>query len=94
MYRTELEGGMLFIFPKDTRAAFWMKNTKIPLDMLFIDSNLTIVNIAHSAQPCTQDPCKNYPAAAPIQYVLEVNGGFSMEKNIKAGDKITLSSVS
>ncbi|MBI4150071.1 DUF192 domain-containing protein [Candidatus Woesearchaeota archaeon] len=91
MYRTALEQnkGMLFIFAQAREVGFWMKNTKIPLDMLFIDSNKTIFFIEHNAQPCIADPCPTYGPNAPVQYVLEMNGGFAKEKHIKVGDKIS-----
>jgi uncharacterized membrane protein (UPF0127 family) len=61
MFRTEMgeDNGMLFIFNKEEIYAFWMKNTLIPLDMVWIDSNNTIVDI-QTAVPCEADPCPTY----------------------------------
>lgn len=81
MFRESLpeHQGMLFVFDEEKPRRFWMKNTLIPLDMIFLDANKTVVFIHENAEPCEQDPCKLYPSP-PAQYVLEVNGG-SAEKN-------------
>lgn len=82
MYRTSLSGGMLFIFDKEQPLSFWMKNTLIPLDMVFIDNNYEIVKI-HHAIPCVTNYCDLYSADA--HYVLEVNENFSAKHNITEG---------
>lgn len=92
MWRTELpEGtGMLFIFPEDTWLSFWMKNTLIPLDMLFIRADLTIVGIVENAEP------KTLSARAPegqSKYVLEVPGGWAQKLGLKPGLKVKLDGV-
>lgn len=89
MYRESLEknNGMLFIFDDENERGFWMKNTKIPLDMVFIDKNKKIVNII-TAKPCLQDPCATYPSNGPSQYVLEVNAGEA--ENINVGDSVSI----
>lgn len=76
MFREELkeDEGMLFIFPTERRNSFWMRNTLIPLDMLFIDSEWKVVGIVERAQPQTDDP-RGVPRMS--QYVLEVPGGFA-----------------
>jgi len=91
MYRTELpeEHGMLFIFEKDSPRNFWMKNTLIPLDMIFINSELEVVEVKANVPPCKDDPCPSYPSE-PARYVLEVNGGLAEKKGIKAGSIVTL----
>ncbi len=68
--------GMLFIFPEENIQTFWMKNTKIPLDMIFISKDFRIVDITQ-AEPCTKDPCVRYTSQDQALYVLEVPQGFS-----------------
>ncbi len=91
MYRAELpeENGMLFVFDKDTPRTFWMKNTLIPLDMIFIDSKLEVVEVKANVMPCKEDPCPQYKSV-PAMYVLEINGGLAEKKAIKAGSFVTL----
>lgn len=89
MWRTELpEGtGMLFVFQKDSWLSFWMKNTLIPLDMIFIRSDLTIVGIVERAEP------KTLSARAPEEesmYVLEVPSGWSEKIGLKRGLKVKI----
>jgi hypothetical protein len=88
MYREHMEDnhGMLFVFEQETPQAFWMKNTKIPLDMLFFDHAGKLVAIQAQAQPCKADPCKVYPSNEPALYVLELNGGMAARIGVKPGD--------
>lgn len=90
MYRKELgaDRGMLFIFPEVTQTAFWMKNTLIPLDMVFIASDKKIVSIVENAAPQTETPRS---AEGPFQYVLEIEGGRSRALGIQAGDRVDFS---
>jgi uncharacterized protein len=92
MFRQSLNqsSGMLFVFQGDDMRTFWMKNTLIPLDMIFIAQNMTIVNIAKDAMPCVQDPCHVYDSGRPARYVLEVNGGFADLQNIAPGDTVSV----
>ena len=69
-----LNEGMLFIFPKPDTLSFWMRNTAIPLDIIFVDPDLDIVNIAHRTTPLSDDYIR---AHALAQYVVEVRGGVS-----------------
>ena len=89
MYRESLDenAGMLFIFENEDYELFWMKNTLITLDMIFIDKNFEIIDIKH-AVPCKAEPCVLYKPAKPAKYVLEVNGGFAAKNDIKTGDKL------
>ena len=88
MYRQELgpDAGMLFDFFEERPVSFWMRNTFIPLDMLFIASDGTIRNIHINARP--HDPT-SIPSGGPVQFVLEIPGGRSKELGIKAGDTVT-----
>ena len=80
--------GMLFAFSSDATYSFWMKNTLIPLDLIFLSRDLDIVEIIH-AEPCEEEPCETYDTKKYSRYVLEVNGNFTTNNNIKVGDRIT-----
>ncbi|HEY6894009.1 MAG TPA: DUF192 domain-containing protein [Rhodanobacteraceae bacterium] len=92
MDRTEMaaDHGMLFVFDDDAMRAFWMKNTKIPLDMLFFDGDRKLVSIQHSVPPCVADPCPGYSSGAPARYVLELNAGESEKLGLSSGDPIEI----
>ncbi|MBC8045577.1 MAG: DUF192 domain-containing protein [Fimbriimonadaceae bacterium] len=77
--------GMLFIFNIERQQAFWMRNTIIPLDIIYVNSKKEIVSIAKDAQPFSE---KSLPSAKPAQYVIEVIAGFTEKYNITAGDKV------
>ena len=77
--------GMLFVFPKAADTAFWMKDTLIPLDMVFIDDNYTIVHIEHSAAPHSLDPRK---AGQPYIAVAELLGGTAKRLGIERADRV------
>ena len=91
MFRDKLNEneGMFFIFDNVEYHTFWMKNTLIPLDIIFIDKNLEIVDIKY-AVPCKEDPCNLYKPSKSAKYVLEVNGNFTVKNNIDIGDEIIL----
>jgi len=80
--------GMLFVFDSERRHSFWMKNTLIPLDMIWVNSNKEVVHIEHSAPPCKESPCPTYSSDQPAQYVLELNGGWSIRHNLNLGDTL------
>ena len=92
MDRTEMaaDHGMLFVFDDDVPRAFWMKNTKIPLDMLYFDADRHLVSVQHNVPPCTADPCPAYSSGAPARYVLELNGGEAKKIGVSAGDVIDI----
>ena len=85
MFRTELEGGMLFVFDHPGRHPFWMKNTLIPLDIIWMDEDKEIVFISRNVQPCKVDPCEVIDPGADASYVLEVNAG--MASDLRAGQR-------
>jgi len=93
MWRDTLndDEGMLFLYNEETKPSFWMKNTLIPLDMVFIGSDLIIKHIAHEAEPCkaTEKKCAFYKPDEAVQYVLEINGGQSELKGFKEGDSVS-----
>jgi uncharacterized membrane protein (UPF0127 family) len=76
---------MLFIMDKEERQSFWMRNTIIPLDIIFINADMQIVSIAKDTQPYSE---KSIPSAGPAKYVLEVVAGFSDKYGLKAGDRV------
>ena len=82
--------GMLFVFDSPTMLSFWMKNTLIPLDMLFFDRDYKLINVQHSVPPCRANPCPAYGSTGPAQYVLELNGGAAEKLGVKPGDKLTV----
>ncbi len=85
MYRTELaeNQGMLFIFPSEEKQSFWMHNTVLSLDMIFVNSKLQIVTIHKNTKPYDDS---SYPSTKPAQYVIEVNAGYTDKFGIKVGD--------
>lgn len=85
--------GMLFIFEGDSQRSFWMKNTLIPLDMIFINSSLDIVHIVDDARPCEASysyGCPTYKSALPAKYVVEANSGFAENHGIEPGQRVSL----
>jgi uncharacterized protein len=87
MFRRELPDGqgMLFDFQTDQPVAFWMKNTYIPLDMLFIRGDGRILRIAENTEPLSE---RNIPSGGPVRAVLEVIGGTAKKLGIAAGDRV------
>jgi uncharacterized membrane protein (UPF0127 family) len=87
MFRKSMDEnrGMLFIFPDTQARSFWMRNTVIPLDIIFIDDSKTVLNIAKNTTPYSD---VSYPSAGPAKYVVEVNGGFCDRHNIATGSKV------
>lgn len=87
MHRSQMadSSGMLFIFDNAEPRSFWMKNTKIPLDILYVGDNKEIVMVYKSVMPYSTQSVPSYKDA---RYVVEVNGGFTTEHNIKEGDHI------
>lgn len=86
MFRDTLpvDAGMLFVYPEAGPRAFWMKYTRIPLDILFLDGEGRVLNVAE-AEPCTSSPCKRYVSAGRARYVLEINRGLSRRHGFGPG---------
>ena len=78
--------GMLFVYEEESYRSFWMKNTLIPLDMIFIDDTYHIVEIIHNAKPCKKDPCQLYRSTKRTKYVFEINGSLSKKYKFEMGD--------
>jgi uncharacterized membrane protein (UPF0127 family) len=91
MYRTALPSnrGMLFEFPSAQPVSFWMKNTYIPLDMVFL-RNGVVKYIASAVPPCTSDPCPTYGPSLPINQVIELRSGRAAELGLKIGDPVKI----
>lgn len=85
MYVTELadDAGMLFDFKEERPVAFWMRNTFIPLDMIFVGADGVVRNVHANARP--HDPT-SIPSDGPVQFVLEIPGGRAAEISLEAGD--------
>ena len=79
--------GMLFIFPQEETMTFWMKNTIIPLDIMFINNERIIVSVA-TMTPCKADPCALYPSNSLALYALEVPAGFIATHAITVGETV------
>jgi len=88
MYRQSMKDGegMLFIFEKSENQAFWMKNTYISLDIMFINEALEIISIGKNTKPLSQQSLRS---GGPAMYVVEVPGGFTDAYGISPGDRIS-----
>lgn len=90
MFRDHLpnDRGMIFFFTQNGDYPFWMKNTLIPLDMIWIDEQKRIVHIAHDVPPCKADPCPSYDPGAFSRYVLEVAAGVAARHGLAKGQTL------
>ncbi len=96
MFREHMaaDAGMLFLFDRQEPQAFWMKNTKIPLDILYFNEQWTLVGWSLNTPPCSLgDRCPPYPSQSPARYVLELNAGTSARIGVQFGDKLEVLSV-
>ena len=88
MYRDHLadDHGMIFVFVQDGLYPFWMKNTLIPLDMIWLDANKNVVFVASNVPPCKADPCPNFgPGTTPAHFVLETASGVAAKHGVAIG---------
>lgn len=92
MMRTELaaDHSMLFIFPDTDPRWFWMKNTLIPLDILYFDADRKLVSMQLDVPPCKADPCPSYPSDKAAHYVLELPAGTARHIGAAIGDELTV----
>ena len=88
MYRSSMKKnqGMLFVFDKEAQRSFYMKNTEIPLDIIYLNKNLEIVAIIHNAAPMDE---QSLPSKVPAQFVLELLGGQSNVLGLLEGDQVS-----
>jgi uncharacterized membrane protein (UPF0127 family) len=84
--------GMVFVFPEPAVHPFWMKNTLIPLDMIWVDQQQRVVAI-REAVPCTADPCPNYDPGAVAAYVVELNRGTAKRHGLAVGAKLVFRGI-
>jgi uncharacterized membrane protein (UPF0127 family) len=92
MARTQLaqDRGMLFVFPDTQPRWFWMKDTLIPLDILYFDDGRKLVSMQLDVPPCKADPCATYPSDKPARYVLELSAGTVRRIGAHVGDKLAI----
>jgi len=92
MFRTELppDRGMAFVLETPTAVAFWMKDTLIPLDIVYVRDGV-VTNVVADAPPCEADPCPSYPSDGKVDTVIELPAGRAAELGIAAGDTLALS---
>ena len=93
MYRSSIAKyhGMIFLFSDEKPRSFWMKNTRIPLDMIFVAENGKVVHIEHGAQSCDESitsSCPLYSSGAMAKYVVELSVGESAKFDIEEGDQL------
>lgn len=92
MFRDVMDegNGMLFIHDRQMPLAYWMKNTRIPLDILYFDRDRKLVSQQRDVPPCSLgDRCPPYPSDAPALYVLELNAGQAARLGLKDGAELT-----
>ncbi|WP_407352589.1 DUF192 domain-containing protein [Luteimonas sp. R10] len=93
MFRDVLTAGtgMLFIHDREAPQAYWMKNTRIPLDILYFDNGLRLVSQQRDVPPCTSGiGCPSYPSRTPARYVLELNAGEAARLELREGVELRL----
>ena len=92
MFRSEVrEGeGMVFLFPHPDFHPFWMKNTLVPLDIIWMDDAKTIIHIEANTPPCKADPCPTYGPMRKAATVLEVRAGVAAAEGLKVGDRLRI----
>ncbi|MEW6441478.1 MAG: DUF192 domain-containing protein [bacterium] len=92
MFRDKLDEdrGMLFVFPTKARPSFWMKNTFLSLDLLFLSEEGTVLELIERLPPCPMDPCPVYQPQQECRYALEVSGGFAAKHRIGKGCRVVL----
>ena len=89
------DAGMLFIFPKEQRQIFWMKDTRFPLDFVWISADLRVLGVQENVPPpapgTPDTDLPLYPSSGPVLYVLEVNGGLVERAGVRVGDAVSFS---
>ena len=90
MHRESLgeDRGMIFVYDNERKVAFWMKNTLIPLDMIFLDDDFEVIDYFTDVPPCEADPCPHYIPKQNAKYIIELNAGKISEIDLKRGDLV------
>jgi uncharacterized protein len=84
------DSGMLFVHEREEPQAYWMKNTRIPLDILYFDGKRKLVSVQRRVPPCSAgDRCPPYPSEGTVLYVLELNAGMAEKLRVAPGDEVT-----
>lgn len=92
--KLDLDKGMLFVFEEEGEHSFWMKNTLIPLDIIWINKAKEVVFISGNSQPCQEEyACPSINPGKNAKYVLEINAGVAEKIGLKVGDKICFSKI-
>jgi uncharacterized membrane protein (UPF0127 family) len=93
MFRESMpaDHGMLFLFDDDTVRTFWMKNCRMPLDILYFDEKYKLVSMQERVPACRSDPCLVYPSEGAAKFVLELNSGTADKLGVKPGDALKIS---
>jgi uncharacterized protein len=92
MFRDSMpdDHGMIFNFTDEQPRTFWMKNCRMPLDILYFDKNYKLVSVQQRVPACRSDPCPTYPSEGPAKYVLELNAGTADKLGVKPGDTLSV----
>jgi uncharacterized membrane protein (UPF0127 family) len=95
MYRESLapRAGMIFLFRDAAPHQFWMKNTMIPLDIVWLDESGRVLFVSANTPPCRADPCPSYGPDVPASTVLEIAGGMAAKERVTVGSTIRLQDV-
>jgi len=95
MFRESLQDGrgMLFLFPKPSVEAFWMKNCNFPIDIVWMDPNRRVIFVSPHTPPCKEDPCPMYGPKSESLYVLEIPDGAAAKEKAVVGSTLTFARV-
>jgi len=95
MFRESLpeRSGMIFLFSDASPHQFWMKNTMIPLDIVWLDGSGRVLFVSANTPPCRADPCPNYGPELPAPVVLEIAGGMAAKERVTVGSRISFEDI-